>query len=208
MCEPHRKHLLRHRFYCYVPVFGRCLEIDLLYCWLFVAGLFTETFPSNGSPCHNSLTISVIDRRIHYILFQKKYIRKMNTLGNGLSIIFRSTLINDCLFFPRLPKFAWSSSVINVSFVCRRLFLLSWLMFCCLNYFHQEFHNVGGLSPLHSLECDVHTTLFALPCTIWNEKRVLRNQHGGVPNICNSFPATRTGSPSLSSWSKCFGMMF
>jgi hypothetical protein len=32
---------------------GRCLEMGLLYCWLSVAGLFTESFPSNGSTRHN-----------------------------------------------------------------------------------------------------------------------------------------------------------
>jgi hypothetical protein len=46
--------------------------------------------------------------------------------------------------------------------------------------FSQEFDKIDGLSPLHSLECHLRTALFALCCTIWNEKRVLRNQRAGV----------------------------
>jgi hypothetical protein len=65
--------------------------------------------------------------------------------------------------------------------------------------FPQEFYKVDGLSPLHSFECHLCTALFALSCTIWNEKRVLRNQRAEVSDICNSFSATRTCSPSLSS---------
>jgi hypothetical protein len=32
-----------------------CFEIGLLYCWLFVAGLFTKVFPSNGSTCYSMI---------------------------------------------------------------------------------------------------------------------------------------------------------
>jgi hypothetical protein len=51
--NPHRKHLLRHRFYCCVCVLRALFRngSTLVGC-IFVAGLFTESFPSNGSICH------------------------------------------------------------------------------------------------------------------------------------------------------------
>jgi hypothetical protein len=55
ICELHRKHLLWHRFYCCVRVLLALPRnrSTLLLVELFVAGLFTEAFPSNGSTCHN-----------------------------------------------------------------------------------------------------------------------------------------------------------
>jgi hypothetical protein len=84
--------------------------------------------------------------------------RRMSTLASGLFVKFRSALVNDFSFLP-LPKIGMPFDY-NKLYACLSNVIFScWFVFNCRKNFHQEFYNIGGLSLLHCLECDLHTTL-------------------------------------------------
>jgi hypothetical protein len=57
------KNFLRHRFYCCVSVL-RALPRNR-YTLLLVAYLFTQSFPSNGSTCHNINSLEMLWRSLY-----------------------------------------------------------------------------------------------------------------------------------------------
>jgi hypothetical protein len=48
------------------------------------------------------LAIAAIYRQFHYILFRKKYTRRISTVDSRLFVKFRSAFINDCFSPPKI----------------------------------------------------------------------------------------------------------